>query len=171
LRVEWVRVDEVGRTGGERVRGIVRISGPFSVVSTVCRNGGRQAVGGHDRPAIGERLDVVGAEVDHRLDRQSHAWPDPLARAAASEVRDLRLLVHGPADPVADQVANDAESARLDVGWMAWEMSPMRLPTSACRMPTWRAPLLPGAVRRFGKEQRRPVPLRRCRRCNRRLPP
>ena len=41
---------------------------------------------------------------------------DLLSRAAAAEVRDLRLLVHRAADPVADQVADDAKAARLDQG-------------------------------------------------------
>ena len=78
--------------------------------------GGGKTVGGDHGPAVGERLHAVGAEIDHGFDGEGHAGFDLLPGAAAAEVRNLRLLMHRAADAVADQVADDAETARLDQG-------------------------------------------------------
>jgi len=78
--------------------------------------GGRQAVSSDHGPAVGEGLYPVGAEVDHGLDCKGHAGPDCFPGVAAAEVWDLRFLMHRAADPVADQVANDAKAARLNEG-------------------------------------------------------
>src|SRR5205823_1314338 len=69
---------------------------------------GREApVGGDDRPAVVEQERSGGADVDHGLHREHvpHLELDALPRG--SVVRDLGLLVHGRADPVADVLPDD----------------------------------------------------------------
>src|SRR5579885_2099581 len=55
-----------------------------------------------------ERLRLVRAHVEHRLDGEDVARTNFDARARLSVVRDLRVFVHFPADAVADVVAHDA---------------------------------------------------------------
>src|SRR5687768_9037414 len=76
---------------------------------------GRQAaVRGDDGPLVRQGPRFGPADIDHRFDRDAEAFlylQPPLGRAI---VRDLRLLVHRPADPVADVIADDAETLALD---------------------------------------------------------
>src|SRR5580658_9427510 len=74
-----------------------------------------RAIAGHDGPAVIEGACLVSSEVDHRLDRQSHAGLDLLAGDAPPEVRNLRRLVHRGADAVSHHVANHTQSAAFDV--------------------------------------------------------
>src|SRR5204863_10210311 len=55
-------------------------------------------------------------DVDHRLDRDAEALADRRVGLAfrRTVVRDLRVLVHGAADPVPDVVVNDAEPLAPD---------------------------------------------------------
>src|SRR5216117_995204 len=66
-----------------------------------------------DRPAVVAREDAGLAGGDHRLDREGHPGREERAAAGLSEVRDLRLLVHRPPDPVADELADDREARLL----------------------------------------------------------
>ena len=64
--------------------------------------------------------DVVAAEVEHRLDREAHPRLDAHPGPGPPVVGDLRILVHGGADAVADEVPHDAVAVlvgdRLDRG-------------------------------------------------------
>src|SRR5438046_1227959 len=73
----------------------------------VLKVGGQRSVGGADRPAVGLHVDLVGAGVDHGLDRQRHAGLETRRGAGDAEVGDLGVLVHLAADPVADELADD----------------------------------------------------------------
>ena len=76
---------------------------------------GRQAaVRGDDGPLVGQGLRLGSTDIDHRFDRDAEALlylESPLGRPV---VGYLRLLVHGPADPVTDVIADDAQALGLD---------------------------------------------------------
>src|SRR5438093_12260767 len=92
---------------------------------------GEGAVDGPGRPAVVVRADVLDHPVragpldaraqlradltEHRLDGQHHSLPQLESPAAFPVVVDLRLLVHPPADSVADEIADDVEASRLGV--------------------------------------------------------
>src|SRR3712207_4731784 len=88
---------------------------PYTTLFRSLDVGARAAVEGDDRPAVLEGLRAVRADVDHRLDGEDVAGFDFDARARLSVVRDLRVLVHFPADAVADVVADDRVAVRLCV--------------------------------------------------------
>src|SRR3954454_3842406 len=67
-----------------------------------------------DRPVVGRHADRVVADGHHRFDGQNHALLELLAGPGLAVVRDLRVLVHVAADPVADERADDAEAVGLD---------------------------------------------------------
>ncbi len=73
----------------------VRMRGPVRVMATVCSRVGRAgAVVGAQRPAVGRRVEAVGAAADeHGLDREHHAVAEGEAAARAALVRDGRVLV------------------------------------------------------------------------------
>src|SRR5687768_8291948 len=76
--------------------------------------GREAAVRGDDGPLVGKRARFRPAGIDHRFDRDAEPLlylQSPLGRAV---VRDLRLLVHRPPDPVADVIADDAQALALD---------------------------------------------------------
>src|SRR2546423_73394 len=76
----------------------------------------QRAVERHDRPAVTQRLRRRTAEIDHRLDRDREAGYELLARLGLAIIRHLRFLVELDADPVANEVADDAESRAFDDG-------------------------------------------------------
>ena len=87
----------------------------------VCRHGDRELemrckrpVLGVDRPPVVAHPDRVPAGRDHRLDGQDHALQELRTRSRLAEVGDLRVLVHVPADAVADQGADHPEAVLLD---------------------------------------------------------
>ena len=94
----------------------VRICGPSAVIATVCSKCAaiEPSTVKIDQPSLVE-ADVVRAGGDHRLDREHHALLQLRAAAGRAEVRDLRVLVHPPADAVPDELADDAEALALDV--------------------------------------------------------
>ena len=67
------------------------------------------------RPSVVQDSDLPAPHRHHRLDRQHHAGPQLRTTARIAEVRDLRLLVQGPPDPVTDEGADHREPVRLDV--------------------------------------------------------
>lgn len=77
--------------------------------------GGRFPVLGDDRPAVIKDADTGDAGVDHRLDGEGHGGHEGRGFTARAEVRNMRLLVEFPADFVADEFADDAESEGLRV--------------------------------------------------------
>src|SRR5450432_1238622 len=70
--------------------------------------GGQGPVAGDDRPVVGQHRRFVAAQGEHRLDRQAQARLDPPAGVAGPVVRNLGVLVHRPADPVAHELADHA---------------------------------------------------------------
>src|SRR5690242_21664659 len=66
-----------------------------------------------DGPAVGQLADARLACVDHRLDREGHAWLERKAGARLAVVQDLRLLVEAPADAMAAALAHDREAVRF----------------------------------------------------------
>src|SRR5690606_17877912 len=76
---------------------------------------GRLAIRRADGPAVGVHGDLLRAAGDHRLDAERHPGAELLAGPPAAEVRHLRVFVHAPPDPVADEVAHDAVATRLAV--------------------------------------------------------
>ena len=99
---------------GERAGKRENFRPPVSGEHSVFEMSGRQTIGGDHGPAIGERLDAIGAEVDHGLDGKGHAGLDLVSCAAAAEVWDLRLFMHRPTDSVAHKIADNTKTMRLD---------------------------------------------------------
>jgi hypothetical protein len=64
---------------------------------------GQAPVGGHYGPAVVEDLDFVGAEGEHRLDRQAEPGLQLSAAERGREVGHLRLFVHLGTDAVPDE--------------------------------------------------------------------
>ena len=65
-------------------------------------------------PVVGERPRAPVAHVHHRLDGDDHARAEQRAATGLAVVRDLGVLVHVPADPVADVLAHDGEPFAFD---------------------------------------------------------
>jgi len=76
---------------------------------------GERAVLGRDRPFVVVDVDLGAAGGDHRLDRDRHPLREQRPPAGLAEVGDVRILVVGTADPVADEAADDGEARALDV--------------------------------------------------------
>src|SRR5262245_33060107 len=70
--------------------------------------GGERAVARHRGPAVGEHLHVRAAEIDHRLDREEHAWAQHDAFAGPANMHDVGLVVKQAAEPMAAEVAHHA---------------------------------------------------------------
>src|SRR3546814_3666995 len=49
---------------------------------------------GHDRPSIVLGSDLARTLIDHRFDRENHAFAQAHARVRPPEIHHLRLLVH-----------------------------------------------------------------------------
>ena len=77
--------------------------------------GGEATIFGYSRPPIILDKDVGAPGVDHRLDgdHQAGRQPPPLPRLPV--VRDVGLLVHLVADPVAHELADDRVAVGLGV--------------------------------------------------------
>ena len=73
----------------------------------------RRPSAGDDGPAVVEGLGLGAAGVDHGLDGEDVADLEPHPLAGRPVVRDLRVLVHGGADPVTDVLADHGEPGRL----------------------------------------------------------
>ena len=74
-----------------------------------------QPVPGNHRPAIVQHLDVPLANVDHRLDSQSHSrLQDRRTPTAIIKVRYLRVLVDFFAHAMPNKFPDDAVSVGLD---------------------------------------------------------
>src|SRR5664279_969540 len=74
--------------------------------------GGQRAVPGHDRPVVGQHHRLVAAHGEHRLDRETEARLKLAPDLAAAVVRDLGILVHRPANAMADELADHAVALR-----------------------------------------------------------
>jgi hypothetical protein len=62
--------------------------------------------------------DMFGSGIDHRFNGDHKSWFEPKimpAQLRADEVWHLRVFVHFPADAVANELFNDAESALVDL--------------------------------------------------------
>ena len=62
--------------------------------------GGQASVFGDYRPTIAEQLHVAFTDVDHRLDREGHAFLQPLAGSRSAVVQHLWVFVKDLADAV-----------------------------------------------------------------------
>ena len=97
----------------DSIEGRVSTQGPsFRDRDRVLEVCGHRAIFGHGRPVIVENLYLRGPGVYHGFDGDDkagfHAFP---AHLACPQVRDLRVLVHLPAGPVADELAHDRIAA------------------------------------------------------------
>ena len=108
------------RRGSRRARksyGRVRISAPSLVTSRVCSNCAlRPPVGGDDGPAVVPHHPLVGAEIEHRLDRERHARPDLVVEPRVVVVRDDQPAVERRPDAVTGELADHAVPEPLRVG-------------------------------------------------------
>ena len=73
------------------------------------------AVGGDDRPAIGQQNPVVLAGVDHRLDGEGQAGAQARAAFGLANVGDGQLFVQHAADAVAAPLVDDADPLSVGV--------------------------------------------------------
>jgi hypothetical protein len=71
------------------------------------------AVDGNGGPTVFQHADFRAAGVDHGLDSEDHAGLEAGAFAGVAEVGDLGVFVHGAADSVANELADDAEAFGL----------------------------------------------------------
>ncbi len=100
----------------------VSTHGPCGVRVKVCSVCGRgQAVVGDDRPVVLERVVLLLAQREHRLDRERQTLDQLRALAGLAVVRHVRRLVHRRPDPVPDEVLDDpvrrvGAHVRLDRG-------------------------------------------------------
>src|SRR5215213_5383608 len=70
------------------------------------------AVHGHHRPTVRQNLCEMGALVDHRLDGKNVTHLDLRPETGPAIIRNLRVFVHPPANPMADVIAHD----RITIG-------------------------------------------------------
>ncbi len=75
--------------------------------------GGVAAVDGYGGPTVFKYLHFRASGVDHWLDGEDHAGLEARAFAGGAEVGHLGVFVHGAADAVADELADDAEAFGL----------------------------------------------------------
>ena len=101
-------------SGVNRVRRRTR-SGSPSVIATVCSKWADKLMRPWStrRPVVVEDLTSERAGVDHRLDGQDQPRLEPRPGAGRAVVRHRRILVHLPADAVADEAAHDRKAAAL----------------------------------------------------------
>ena len=96
---------------GRKVTGRVRTSGPLSVIATVCSKWAAREPSAVTTVQPSSSSAVRGpARGHHRLDREHHALPQPQPPARRPVVRDVGLLVHRGADPVAHVLPHDREA-------------------------------------------------------------
>jgi hypothetical protein len=81
---------------------------------------GAGTVGGPRRPTIAIDRDPRSADVDHRLDRQDHAFAEAKPMARSPEVGDLRLLVERGPDSVPHELSGDVYSHPQHAGRGGW---------------------------------------------------
>src|SRR5262245_11978960 len=79
----------------------------------VLEMGGEATIFGYSRPPVVLDQDFGPPRVDHRLDRDHQPGGEAAALAGVPVVRDVRLLVHGPADAVPDELADDRVAVGL----------------------------------------------------------
>src|ERR1700690_392493 len=85
-------------------------------VDGVLEVGAGAAVAGDGGPVIVSVFDVRGAEVDQRLNGDAHAGLEFFEGVGFAEIGDLGRLVHGAADAVAYEFADDAHATGFDEG-------------------------------------------------------
>ena len=76
---------------------------------------GQAVVLGDHRPAIRQQTHVGFAGIDHRFDRQRHAFAKLQAGAALAVVQNLRVFMKNLADAVAAVFADDRKAVFLDM--------------------------------------------------------
>src|ERR1700685_1979017 len=72
------------------------------------------AVGGDRRPLVVQHAGPGLAEIYHRFNCENHAFTQPGAMSAGSEVRHLRLFVKLGSNTVPDELAHHAEAIGFD---------------------------------------------------------
>src|SRR5580693_9298305 len=78
--------------------------------------GGETTIFGYSRPPVIFDGNLRAAGVDHRLDGDHQTGRKPPAFPGVSVVRDVGLLVHGPADAVPHELPDHGIAALFDVG-------------------------------------------------------
>jgi hypothetical protein len=71
------------------------------------------SVVGNGSPAVFEDVNFGPPGIDHGLNREDHAGLETGAFATVTEVRNLGVFVHGTANAVADELADDSEALSL----------------------------------------------------------
>jgi len=78
--------------------------------------GRKRLVAGDGRPAVGEQLHLVLAQVHHGFDGEEHAFPQHLARALLAEVQDVGRVVEHLAQAMAAEVTDHRAAHGFHVG-------------------------------------------------------
>src|SRR5215208_71163 len=73
----------------------------------VLRMSARLAVECHDRPAIRQNLSKMTALIHHRLHRKDVSGPDFWSQSRPAIIRNLRIFVHPPPDPMTDIITDN----------------------------------------------------------------
>jgi hypothetical protein len=68
------------------------------------------SVDGDGGPSVGQNTNFRASGVDHGLNSENHAGLEAGAFAGAAKVGDLGIFVHGTADSVAYELADDTET-------------------------------------------------------------
>ena len=75
--------------------------------------GAQTPIDGYGGPLIVEQLGIRLADIDHRLNRQHHAFSEPRTVSACSIIGNLRFLVQPGSDSVSHKLAHYAEAVRF----------------------------------------------------------
>src|SRR6266540_1399455 len=106
----WPIPATVGSCLGQNLRTVV------SDGDRMLEMGRQRTVGGDHGPIVAEDPGVVGTEREHRLDRETDPRLELSSGTPGPVVGDLGLLVHGRADAVPHELADDPEPGpRRDV--------------------------------------------------------
>ena len=133
------------------------------VMATVCSKcAAREPSSGNDRPPVVE-LDVpLAATGDHRLDRQRHPGPEPRPltgrRRSSRTTGSMCISVPMPC-PVYSRISPYCPAPSTDCS-TACDMSPSRLPATACAIPAHIAPPHRRQASPGRRDRSRPPPAR-----------
>ena len=85
----------------------MKISQPSLVTPTECSNCAESfAVASHSGPAIAQNRRILTPDIEHRLDREEHAFLQLRPGARAGAVHDIRLVVEKLAEAMTAKILN-----------------------------------------------------------------
>src|SRR3984893_14857697 len=79
----------------------------------------QRAVLGDRGPAIAENFDLVAPGVDHRLDREKHAFAQCRSLSGPAVMQERRGVVKDPADAVPTEIADHRITVALGIALAA----------------------------------------------------